>query len=222
VNILKQKYAKILEVKEKAKTKNVIFLQVIYFTMIGIFTLSIFSSIFMILGVSILQSELGMDDNWVLNTIMEQALLITLATVTWFLLVPMMRFVIYALDHFNKLLAKVIMKAIDKLDMYWFRKYRTHSPVTKFIDKVQTKAADKNTKWSKNKKRALKIGLIVGLIMLQVWMRFPMIESVYYDSVDGINEMEAEEIESDIGKIKSPLSTNPLLQNTENEIINGG
>jgi hypothetical protein len=204
VNILKQKYAKILEVKEKAKTKNVIFLQVIYFTMIGIFTLSIFSSIFMILGVSILQSELGMDDNWVLNTIMEQALLITLATVTWFLLVPMMRFVIYALDHFNKLLAKVIMKAIDKLDMYWFRKYRTHSPVTKFIDKVQTKA------------------LIVGLIMLQVWMRFPMIESVYYDSVDGINEMEAEEIESDIGKIKSPLSTNPLLQNTENEIINGG
>jgi len=55
--------------------------------------------------------------------------------------------------------------------------------------------------------------VIVAVILLQVWLKFPMMEDVYEDTANRFDEMEVMELESNTGKIKSPLSENPLLVN---------
>jgi len=211
LKLLRKKYEQILKVKDHARSKNVSWFQVVWFTVPAILFISVPMNFGIIIGVGWFSTEFHLEHNWLLWGIMDWLVPIQLTVSVWFLVIPLMRFNVWILERINKATGKAIVWSINKLDMYWFRKYRTHSPVTRLLDKVQTKTAEKKSKWSKKKKRAIKIGLIVGLILLQIWLRLPMMEEIYDDTVNNLDELEAKELEQDAGKIKSPLSQNPLV-----------
>lgn len=68
-------------------------------------------------------------------------------------------------------LHKKIFKAWQNFDMWYFRKYRKHSPLTEYLAKIQEKQA----KLSKNKRKLLLGLMIAGFILLNVFVRIPMI-----------------------------------------------
>lgn len=78
---------------------------------------------------------------------------------------------ILAFEQINKL----IFKFWQKLDMYWFKKYKKHSPLTEGMVKIQEKVGKFQKTKSKKQRRVIIIAVIFALILVQVGFRAPII-----------------------------------------------
>lgn len=67
---------------------------------------------------------------------------------------------------------KIAFNSWQKFDMWYFRKYRKHSPLTENVAKIQSKIG---SKMSKRKRRVLLFSVIFGLILLNLFVRVPLI-----------------------------------------------
>ena len=66
---------------------------------------------------------------------------------------------------------KSAFKAWQNFDMWYYRKYRKHSPLTEILSKIQARQA----KLGKNKRRLL-LGLVIaGFILLNIFVRIPAV-----------------------------------------------
>lgn len=97
-------------------------------------------------------------------------------------------------------LNKLMTKGINKLDMYWWRKYRKQSPVTEALNKVQQKSGTVKRRLTKPQK-GLIMTVVIGLL---VW--FYLVDDIVY-VYDSIQDMliQQEIIENDLGKINDGL-----------------
>lgn len=77
---------------------------------------------------------------------------------------------ILVFEKFNK----QVFKMWQKLDMYWYKRYKKHSPITEGLSKLQSRVAKFQTR-SKKQRRIVIIGIIVALLLVQVGFRAPLI-----------------------------------------------
>lgn len=92
---------------------------------------------------------------------------------------------------------KKIFKAWQNFDMWYFRKYRKHSPLTEYLAKIQEKQA----KLSKNKRKLLLGLMIAGFILLNVFVRIPMI-------LDSLEEKPLPVIDQESDQVVLPTQEN--------------
>ena len=70
-------------------------------------------------------------------------------------------------------LNKVIFKLWQRMDMYWFKKYKKHSPITEGLAKFQSKMTKFNSTKSKKQKKLILVGVIAILLVIQIGFRIP-------------------------------------------------
>lgn len=85
---------------------------------------------------------------------------------------------IKTLDKFNQM----VFKGWQKLDMYYFRKYRRHSPLTEGFTKINDKIAKRASKLSKNQKKIIKFVLIALLIITNIYWKAPIFMELLNDT----------------------------------------
>ncbi len=103
---------------------------------------------------------------------------------------------------------KAMFYAWQKFDMWYFRKYRKHSPLTEIFSKFGDKSAKYNSRLTKNQKRMITIALIMVLIGVQVYWKLPMFEEMMIE----MNEQNIKQMESD----------NQINERESNIVINTG
>ncbi len=96
-------------------------------------------------------------------------------------------------EKFNK----QVFKMWQKLDMYWYKKYKKHSPLTEGLSKLQSRIAKFQTR-SKRQRKIIIIAVIFALILVQVGFRAPLIIELLE---------EPEEIEVNIDELEEPIQT---------------
>lgn len=217
IDALKNKYIEIKKTKEYAKKHGVYWYQSLLYG----FFVTFFCATIITMYLYVLESHVvEYLNNDIVTYVYEQYSGFTLPVfmVAWFYFtwVYFIKAITWCFGQLNKYITKAVMYGIDKLDLYWFRKYKTHSPVTNFIDRLQTKVGEKKSKLNKTKKRIVVVLLIVALVAIHIWARYPVLVEMYNDTMYMINQSELEDIQSDPGKIVSPISNNPLLQDTIN------
>ena len=198
MNFFKKRYTKIKDdAKKFASSKNVpeqsfSFFMVLQFLLIGTSIISI-ATLYLI---SMLPIQDSIFTTLALNMVLPG----------WFiiLLFGFGKYFFYAkileIYYFNKALSK----GINKLDMYWWRKYRKQSPVTEALSKMQTKTGTAKRKLTKPQKALIFIALMAALCWLYL---YDEIMSV----VDSINVMieQNEVTQNNIGKIFDGLGSEP-------------
>lgn len=164
----------------------------------------VYQSIFIIFATSIILSLYTISyfttDDTSLQEVQQYALLLPLGytlLLSYFLLEKLILLHIWAFSKLNK----KIFELWQKMDMYWFRKYRKHSPVTEGLSKLQNKASKINS--SKRKRRIVTIAVIVGLVAIQIGFRVPyMLEAIEEpepiltpEEIQQITDMTPQELE---------------------------
>lgn len=95
-------------------------------------------------------------------------------------------------------LNKLLTKGINKLDMYWWRKYRRQSPVTDALNKMQGKKAKRNLT---KPQKALVFAAVFGFL---IWFYlYDEVVDLYYSIEDMLIQQEI--AENDLGKIYDKL-----------------
>lgn len=140
----------------------------------------VFHSIIIILGISLVLSlhtiqYLGVNLDTTLGDLIltfQPAIFLPLIyslTLSYLFLQKLIILHILAFEQLNK----IIFKLWQKMDMYWFRKYRKHSPITEGLAKFQSKMEKFNKSKSKKQKRLIVIGVITFLLIIQIGYRLP-------------------------------------------------
>lgn len=80
------------------------------------------------------------------------------------------------LYHYN---TKFFVWIFNRIDMYWWRKYRKQSPLTEFMFKSQVKGKMWFDKQSVQRRRLLKLGLVLGIGMIVLSTRWDVIEGLF-------------------------------------------
>lgn len=155
----------------------------------------VFHSVILILvaslGLSLLTMNLFIDSSTPIGEIPLAAALIPLAyglLLSWLFLEKLILLHIKVFELINK----YTLKAWQKLDMYWFRKYRKHSPLTEGLSKVQNKVSKFQSNSSKRRKKLVIIAVIAGLILLQVGLRAPVLIDIFTDEPETIEQIPGE------------------------------
>lgn len=194
MNFIKRRYSKMKDDARKfASSKNVPE-SALSFWMVFPFVgyASAFLSIISLLLISQLEIPDGMPVQIGLNMIIP----------AWFvfLFFGLGKYFFYAKILEVHYLNKLMTKGINKLDMYWWRKYRKQSPVTEALNKVQQKSGTVKRRLTKPQK-GLIMTVVIGLL---VW--FYLVDDIVY-VYDSIQDMliQQEIIENDLGKISDGL-----------------
>ncbi len=195
----KKWYCKIKETKKFANERNVhnwfnILLHSVLFCLVGGTALS--------LGLLVLTADLeihsNLKDTILMNMIWEFnkfSMFIFAGILALLFMERMIKLQVLAYEKFNKFLFNMW----QRFDMWYYRKYRKHSPLTEGLSKLQEKASKNKRKLSKNQKRMVTIIVIgVMLLILTPFRIIPMIENISNDF---------EEIEEDKN---NPTVTNPI------------
>lgn len=195
MNYFKKRYQSMKkDAEEFAKSKNVTlqmysFFQVFTWVIIASSILSVFT--FMLIG----RIQVPPGYNTLVNV------LINLVIPTWcfVLLFGFGKYFFYVrileIHYINKLMTY----AINKLDMYWWRKYRKQSPLTETLHKMQTKASSTKGKLSKRQKRLIGILFIMLLVCFYGYQKYDTFVSVAQSFDD---TQKADQIQSkNLGKI---------------------
>ena len=155
----------------------------------------VFHSVILILvaslGLSLLTMNLFIDSSTPIGEIPLAAVFIPLGyglLLSWLFLEKLILLHIKVFELINK----YTMKAWQKLDMYWFRKYRKHSPLTEGLSKLQNKASKIQSRSPRTKKLII-IGVIAGLILLQVGLRAPILIDILTDDPEPIGQIPGED-----------------------------
>lgn len=96
--------------------------------------------------------------------------------------------------------SKLMSWSINKLDMYWWRKYRKQSPVTEMLHKAQEKSSKVKRKLTRPQK-ALIMAVMFGLLAY-VYLYDNVLD--VYNSIENML-IQQEIAENDLGKINDGL-----------------
>lgn len=115
------------------------------------------------------------------------------------------KIIILQIMAFEKL-NKLIFKHWQKMDMYWFRKYKTHSPLTEGVSKISNVSEKLNKK--PRTRKIIIITLIILLLAINLAIKAPLITDI-------INNLSGEKEES------TDIATDiiPEEQEEQNQII---
>lgn len=108
---------------------------------------------------------------------------------------------------------KALFYLWNRLDMWYFKKYRKHSPLTEGYSKLSDRTAKYSSKLSRSQKKMIKIALIMVLVGVQVYWKLPMFEELMIE----INENNKEQLQSD-SQIKPKLEWNQPKEKTLPEL----
>lgn len=141
----------------------------------------IFHSILMIMGASLILSfytmfaftDIGNSD---LNEIAFSILPITYGIFLTFTLLD--KIIVLQIIAFEKL-NKVIFKQWQKIDMYWFRKYKKHSPLTDGVSKISDVSKKLNDK--PRTRKIVIVSLVIFLLIINIAIRAPLITEIIND-----------------------------------------
>ena len=105
-------------------------------------------------------------------------------------------------------LHKMAFNAWQRFDMWYYRKYRKHSPLTENMAKIQSRVGPK---MSKRKRRILLISVILIFILFNVLVRVPYM-------IETINDQERVIIDQETENTENTENTNDELK----IIVRGG
>lgn len=166
---------------------------------------SVWNSVILILLTSISLSIFTMSNEafvglFVNNNIPFDLALLLIPSYFLFLFFGVMeKLIILHIAIFEKL-SKTIFKLWQRMDMWYFRKYRKHSPLTDMQFKIQ----QKKEKLSKRKKKLITVLLIVIIFSLQMTLRLP---AIYED----LPVEETKQLEERVAEFESQVPANELV-----------
>jgi len=163
----------------------------------------ILHSILLIMGASLLLSfytmfaftDIGNSD---LGQIAFSALPIAYGIFLTFTLLD--KIIVLQIIAFEKL-NKIIFKQWQRMDMYWFRKYKTHSPLTDGVSKISN-VSNKLNKKPKTRKIII-VCLIIFLLAINIAIRAPLI-------IDVINVLSGEKPPTELATDIIPEEEKPV------------
>lgn len=206
----------------KKDTRIETFAFILFYGTIDCLVLGGMLTIFVLVGINTLNNTSQIIPEWIFNLainsdIAQFWMIINTFAIWWYLgkYITLLRFMI--VFKIGKAVSKAMMKFIDKLDMYYWRKHKTSSPLTENIAKIQNKIQDKKQKLTKRQAKFIGIAIIVILIIIQLGIRVPSIIEDYE-----IQEQQKIKQENDLGKIGN-LDEILIKENVkENEVNDDG
>ena len=210
IDLIKKRLKKIKETKKFATDHNVhswynMLLHGIMFVLIGGFLVSLGAIILLddIESHSTLKGSLLMNGLWGIATTFPFTFAFILA------LIYLPRIIMLEV-LLNEKIQRYMMAGWQKLDMWYFRKYRKHSPLTDSYSKIYEKTTKYTSKLSRNQKKLITIGIVILLVSVQVGIRLPLI-------LETINDLQ-----KDLPQEKPNDLPNPINEKQLEIEVNGG
>ncbi len=194
IPFLSDKIRKIKETKKIAQEKNVSgsWYQGLMYSIFGLFFIGTLISLPIAVGLDIVIREMDWKgtvfEEQIFNVMNVGVVLIPIIFVFTLVERGIMMYILM-MEKINK----VIFNGWQKLDMWYFKKHRKHSPLTDGYSKINDKTGKLSSKLSKNQKKAIKIALIIVLISINIYWKAPIIEELFLTEQEEIKP----EIESD-------------------------
>jgi len=179
IPLLTNKIKKIKETKRMAQEKNISgsWYQGLIYSITGLFFIGTLISLPIAIGLDYIIVEFDLNgtviEDQIINVMNVGVFLIPIAFVFRFI-ENGIKLYLLTMEKINK----VIFNGWQKLDMWYFKKYRRHSPLTDGYSKINDKAGKLSSKLSKNQKKLIKITLIVILVSVNLYWKAPMIEEL--------------------------------------------
>lgn len=194
IPLITNKIKKIKETKKMAQEKNISnsWYQGLIYSITGLFFIGTMISLPIAVGLDVVITEM----NWQGTIIEEEIIKVMNVGVFLIPIAFVFRFIENGIKLYLVIMEKTnkaIFNGWQKLDMWYFKKYRKQSPLTDSYSKINDKANRWSSKLSKNQKKLIKITLIVLLISINIYWKAPMIEEL----LDTNQEEIIPEVESD-------------------------